>query len=97
MEASFQSQKRRTDTLQRDLDSTKKEADALRRELESAKTVADALRRDLAKQKKRADALQSELDGVHDSVSFRVGRGITYLPPMLRNLSDDYGKADSDK
>ena len=84
-------------TLRRELDSTKKEADALRRELDSTKKEADALRRELESAKTVADALQSELDGVHDSVSFRVGRGITYLPRMLRNLSDDYGKADSDK
>ena len=83
MEASCQSQKQRADALRRDLDNAKKEA--------------DALRRDLAKQKQRADALQHELDGVHDSVSFRVGRGITYLPRMLRDLSAADGKADSEK
>ena len=35
-------------------------------------------------QKKRADRLQYDLDCVHNSVSFRLGRGITWLPRKLR-------------
>ena len=34
--------------------------------------------------KKHADRLQYDLDCVHDSVSFRIGRGITWLPRKVR-------------
>ena len=35
-------------------------------------------------QKKRADRLQYDLDCVHNSVSFRLGRAITWLPRKVR-------------
>ena len=54
--------------------------------LSKSKKESDTLRRDLEKQKKRADTLQYDLDCVHDSVSFRVGRVMTYLPRKLRDL-----------
>lgn len=37
-----------------------------------------------AKQKSRADQLQHELDSVHNSVSYRIGRAVTWLPRKVR-------------
>ena len=45
---------------------------------------ADKLRQELEKQKKCADTLQYDLDCVHNSVSFRVGRAITCFPRKVR-------------
>lgn len=82
----LENQKKESDTLRRDLENQKKESDTLRRDLEKQEKESDTLRRDLEKQKKRADTLQYDLDCVHDSVSFRVGRVMTYLPRKLRDL-----------
>ena len=70
LEASNEQQKQRAERLQNALDNKEKEFDTLRRDLE--------------KQKKRADMLQYDLDCVHDSVSFRVGRAITWAPRKMR-------------
>lgn len=53
-------------------------------ELDNREKEADTLRHDLEKQKKRADMLQYDLDCVHDSVSFHVGRAITWAPRKVR-------------
>lgn len=45
---------------------------------------ADKLRQELEKQKKCADTLQYDLDCVHNSVSFRLGRAITWAPRKVR-------------
>ena len=78
LDASNKQQKQQVDRLLRDLDGKKKEADTLRRDLDG--------------KKKEADTLRYDLDCVHSSVSFRVGRGITYLPRKLRDISIDAGK-----
>ena len=67
-----------------ELDSQKKEIDSLRRELDSQKKEIDSLRRELDSRKKEADRLRGDLESVHTSVSFRIGRGVTYLPRKLR-------------
>ena len=72
------------DTLRRDLEQQKQRAERLQKALDNREKEADTLRHDLEKQKKRADTLQYDLDCVHDSISFRVGRAITWAPRKMR-------------
>ena len=51
---------------------------------EAQRIRADQLREDLKKQRKRADTLQHDLDCVHRSASFRIGRAVTWLPRKIR-------------
>ena len=61
------------------------ELERIQQELDSKNKEAEKLRRDLEKQKQRASSIQYQLNCVHNSVSFRVGWGITSLPRKLRD------------
>jgi lipopolysaccharide biosynthesis glycosyltransferase len=68
---------------------------AIRKEAEDEKQRADKLKYDLDSKKKQVDRLQYDLDCVHASISFRIGRGVTYLPRKLRDLSAGDGNSDT--
>ena len=89
--------KKEIDALLRDLEQQKQRAERLQKALDNREKEADTLRHDLEKQKKRADTLQYDLDCVHDSISFRVGRIMTYLPRKLRDLYAGIGKTKAGK
>ena len=62
----------------------KQRADKLKSDLDSKQKQIDRLQRSLDRKKKQVDTLQYDLDCVHDSVSFRVGRTITWAPRKVR-------------
>ncbi len=97
LQEALDNKKKESDTLRRDLEQQKQRAERLQNALDNKKKESDTLRRDLEKQKKRADTLQYDLDCVHDSVSFRVGRVMTYLPRKLRDLYAGIGKTKAGK
>ena len=80
----YQVLKKEIDALLRDLEQQKQRAERLQEALDNREKETDTLRHDLEKQKKRADTLQYDLDCVHDSISFRVGRAITWAPRKMR-------------
>lgn len=53
-------------------------------EINQQKKKTDELQAEINQQKSRADGLQYDLDCVHNSVSFRAGRAITWLPRKAR-------------
>jgi len=53
-------------------------------ENKSTQGEVDDFQRHLEEQKGRADTLQYDLDCVHNSVSFRIGRAVTWLPRKVR-------------
>ena len=67
-----------------EIDQQKKRADGLEAEIGQQKKRADGLQAEINQQKVRADGLQHDLDCVHNSVSFRAGRAITWLPRKVR-------------
>lgn len=97
LQAELEQQKQRVNILQKELDCEIKKTSSLRYDLDRKEKETDTLRHDLEEQKKQADTLQHALDCVHNSVSFRIGRGITCLPRKLRDLSIGAGKAKPDK
>ena len=84
LQDALDNKKKESDTLRRDLEKQKQRAERLQDALDNKKKESDTLRRDLEKQKKRADTLQYDLDCVHDSVSFCIGRAITWAPRKMR-------------
>ena len=72
--------------IRKEAEDEKQRADKLKSDLDSKHKEIDRLRCSLDSKKKQVDTLQYDLDCVHDSVSFRVGRGMTYLPRKLRDL-----------
>ena len=63
-----------------------------RKELAAAGDELKRTREELKRSRKNEDALRRNLGDVHNSVSFRIGRAITWLPRNIRGAVRSFGK-----
>lgn len=64
----------------------REELAGLYEELNATKAALSATKKDRDKQKKKASKLQRQVSNIQASLSFRIGRAITWLPRKIRAL-----------